>query len=232
MGETSPPFVPTSTRSPEELTVNENMGRGLTNFSLGLSRTFSNMAEALKPGAPLAFTYHHNRLDAYLPLAIAILDAGLVCSASLPCPAEMSASIHINGTGSSIIDTVFVCRSTGSVPRFWLADGAAGIAELVASDLEQLKKGGVSPSRGDTRCITYGHLLRLVVWHLRGYWDRELSIDDRLARVRQTAVNIATPEAVEAYLDARGKVRTGQLEMHISEAAESYDPDDSELVQF
>mgnify|MGYP001769414628 CR=1 FL=1 len=29
----------------------------------------------------------------------------------------MGASIHINGTGSSIIDTVFVCRSTGLYPR-------------------------------------------------------------------------------------------------------------------
>ena len=122
--------------------------------------------------------------NAYLPLAIAILDAGLVCSASLPCPAEMGASIHINGTGSSIIDTVFVCRSTGSLPRRWLADDPAGIAGLVAGDLEQLRKGGVNPTRGDTRCITYGHLIRMVVWRLRGQWDRELPMDDRLARLQ------------------------------------------------
>ncbi len=29
----------------------------------------------------------------------------------------MGASIHISGTGSSIIDTVFVCRSTGVMQR-------------------------------------------------------------------------------------------------------------------
>ena len=75
---------------------------------------------ALKPGLSLAFTYHHNDLSAYSPVAVAILDAGLACTASLPCPAEMGASIHINGTGSSIIDTVFVCRSTGTISRKWL----------------------------------------------------------------------------------------------------------------
>lgn len=75
------------------------------------------MAMALKPGAALVFTYHHNDLASYYPLAVAIFDAGMTCSTSLPCPAEMGDSIHINGTGSSIIDTVFVCRSTGTVSR-------------------------------------------------------------------------------------------------------------------
>ena len=56
------------------------------------------MAKALKPGAPLAFTYHHNKIGAYYAVGIAILDAGLTCSVSLPCPAEMAGSIHIRGT--------------------------------------------------------------------------------------------------------------------------------------
>ena len=74
-------------------------------------------------------------LQHYHPFAVAILDVGLTCSASLPCPAEMGASIHINGTGSSIIDTVFVCRSTGSVPKKWVVDSIKGVAELVEEDL-------------------------------------------------------------------------------------------------
>ena len=48
---------------------------------------------------------------------MAILDAGLTCSASLPCPAEMGGSIHIHGTASSIVDTVFVCRDRGTTAR-------------------------------------------------------------------------------------------------------------------
>ena len=106
-------FSEVSTRNTGELTGNINMSRGLEHFAAGLSAVFQKMAIALKPGAPLAFTYHHNKLDAYYPIAAAILDAGLTCSASLPCPGEMGASIHISGTDSSIIDTVFVCRSQG-----------------------------------------------------------------------------------------------------------------------
>jgi adenine-specific DNA methylase len=60
------------------------------------------MAAALKPGGPLAFTFHHNKLEAYYAVGMAILDAGLVCTASFPCPAEMGGSIHIHGTTSSI----------------------------------------------------------------------------------------------------------------------------------
>ena len=91
-------------------------------------RPFQNYP-VLKPGGPLVFTYHHNRLEAYLPLALAILDSGMTCSGSIPCPGEMGASIHIHGTGSSIVDTVFVCsRNGGTQAAQRLFSGA--IAEL------------------------------------------------------------------------------------------------------
>ncbi len=108
-------FVNHTTRSANELTGNVTMGRDLAHFTAGLSAVFCRMSAALKPGSPLAFTYHHNRIDAYYPVGVAILDTGLTCSASLPCPAEMGGSIHIHNTDSSIIDTVFVCRSTGKI---------------------------------------------------------------------------------------------------------------------
>ena len=172
-----------STRNPQELTGNEDMGRGLDHFAQGLSSVFQKMAIALKPGAPLVFTYHHNDLAAYYPIAVAILDAGLTCSASLPCPAEMGASIHINGTGSSIIDTVFVCRSTGTVPRKWVVDSIDGVAELVNEDLAKLRSGNVKPTAGDMRCIAYGHLIRLAIWNLRKTWDKNADINKRLSAV-------------------------------------------------
>jgi putative DNA methylase len=176
-------FASPSTRNPQELTGNDDMGRGLDHFTQGLSAVFQKMATALKPGAPLAFTYHHNHIAAYLPVAVAILDAGLTCSASLPCPAEMGASIHINGTGSSIIDTVFVCRSTGTVPRKWLVDSIDRVAELVKEDLAALRLGNVKPTGGDMRCIAFGHLVRLAIWNLRKGWDRNVGVNRRLATV-------------------------------------------------
>lgn len=167
IGINNPPFEKISTRDYGELTGNENMGRGIFHFTQGLSSIFQRMANALKPGSPLVFTYHHNNIDAYFPIAVAILDSGLTCSASLPCPAEMGASIHISGTKSSIIDTVFVCRSTGKITRKLIIDTAEGISHLVAEDIEQLKSGGVNPTQGDIRCIIFGHLVRLAIWFLR-----------------------------------------------------------------
>jgi hypothetical protein len=141
------------------------------------------MAKALKPGSPLAFTYHHNKIEAYYPVAVAILDAGLTCSASIPCPAEMGASIHINGTGSSIIDTVFVSRSTGVLKRKWLADSPQAVAKIVEEDLAHLKAGNVKPTPGDIRCITFGHMIRLAIWSLRSQWDKKQPTASRLAVV-------------------------------------------------
>jgi len=178
-----PGFQRASTRDRDELTGNTTMDRGLIHFLEGISRVFQNMALSLKPGAPLVFTYHHNDINAYIPLAVALLDAGLVCTASLPCPGEMGASIHINGTGSSIMDTVFVCRSTGRVPRRSIVSTPEEIAALVRLDLMKLEAGGVRYSQGDIRCITYGHLIRLAVWHLRKEWPKNEDADTRMAKI-------------------------------------------------
>lgn len=185
VGKTSPAFVNPSTRNADELTGNENMGRDIVHFTEGLSNAFQRMAKALKPGHPLAFTYHHNDIRAYAPVAVGILDAGLTCSASLPCPAEMGASIHISGTSSSIIDTVFVCRSTGVVPRQWLTETPAGVAKIVDTDLAKLRCGNVEPTPGDIRCIAYGHLIRLAIWSLRKGWDMSRNTEARITCVER-----------------------------------------------
>jgi adenine-specific DNA methylase len=49
-----------TTRRPEELAGNRTLARGLVDFAEGLSVVFRRMALALKPGRPLAFTYHHS----------------------------------------------------------------------------------------------------------------------------------------------------------------------------
>ncbi len=167
------------------------MGKGLSHFTEGVSAVFTRMSHALKPGAPLAFTYHHNTLEAYYPIAVSILDAGLTCTASIPCPAEMGGSIHISGTGSSIIDTVFVCRSTGRIPRRWIVNTSAEMANLVHEDLEQLRQGNVKPTQGDMRCITYGHLIRLSIWRLRQSWQRERPTDEKITMVAECVQALA-----------------------------------------
>ncbi len=201
IGKSEPAFKSASTRNANELTGNENMQRGLTDFAEGISSVFSKMADALKPGSPLVFTYHHNDLSAYHPIAVAILDSGLTCSASLPCPAEMGASIHINGTGSSIIDTIFVSRKTGKVPRRWLPESPEGLALLVSEDLEKLLLGKVKLTRGDIRCIVFGHLTRLAIWHLRKGWEKNSNTAKKLEMVDDWISDFGGLSSVERHIN-------------------------------
>ena len=210
-----------STRSPRELTGNVTEERGLDHFTEGLAASYSRMARALKPGAPLTFTFHHNKLDAYYAVGIAILDARLVCSASLPCPAEMGGSIHIHGTASSIIDTVFVCRSTGSVPRRWLADTPDELASIVADDLALLGAAGRTPTRGDTRCIVFGHLTRLAVWNLRLGWDRTLTTPQKIAAFAAAVAGFPAPDSIIAAVQPKA-TPPGPLFASIRDQEEQY----------
>ncbi len=197
-------FDRVSTRAAEELTGNVTKSRGLNHFTEGLANVYRRMAEALKPGAPLAFTYHHNQLEAYFAVGVAILDSGLTCSASLPCPAEMGGSIHIHGTASSIVDTVFVCRDRGQAPRQWLFKTADQLATIVAHDLAQLSEAGREPTRGDTRCIIFGHLTRMAIWNLREDWHRTLRTGAKLERFAYAVSQLADPEKILEHL-ASGK---------------------------
>ena len=94
----------------------------------------------------------------------------------------MGGSIHIHGTGSSIVDTVLVCRTTGNSRRRWLFETSEGLARVVSADLSLLTDAGRVPTVGDTRCIAFGHLTRMGVWTLRPEWDSTLPMRDKIAR--------------------------------------------------
>jgi hypothetical protein len=115
----------------------------------------------------------------------------------------MGGSIHIHGTASSIVDTVFVCRKTGSVPRRWLFDSADELAEIVAHDLAQLAEAGRKPTAGDTRCIIFGHLTRMAIWNLRKHWDERLLTEKKLERFAEAVRALADPEQLLARLAER-----------------------------
>ena len=191
----------TTTRHAQELTGNETASRDLAHFTEGLAAVFTRSARALKPGAPLVFTYHHNRQEAYSAAGVAILDAGLTCSASLPCPAEMGGSIHIHGTGSSILDSVFVCRDRGQTPRAWLFDDAADLARIMTGELAELRSAGMKPSTGDIRCAAFGHITRMTIWRLRPTWNTTLSTKTKLGLFRDAMNALATVDDVARLME-------------------------------
>jgi adenine-specific DNA methylase len=184
LSEDWPAFRAESTRSKWELTGNETLGRDLVHFTGGLSQIFQHYSAALKTDAPFVFTYHHNDPGAYIPVVVAILDAGLDCSATLPAVAEMSASMHILGTGSSVLDTVFVCRHTLNHRQ------GTDIEILLSQDAEMMRRASVRLTRGDLRCLLAGHLARLTINRLRSGWDHEASIARKMSAGRQAVMEL------------------------------------------
>lgn len=201
MGGEFPGLELETTRHADELTGNETAERDIEHFAEGLAAVYSRMAAALKPGAPLAFTYHHNKQEAYLAAAMGILDAGLTCTASLPCPAEMGGSIHIHGTGSSIVDTVFICRDVRAAPNYTLVENAAQLATLMTRELAELTAAGMKPTAGDIRCIAFGHIARMAIWKLRPGWKISRPTTEKLEAIRVAMDGIATVEDVRAALE-------------------------------
>jgi excisionase family DNA binding protein len=176
-------FDALSTRTAGELTGNRTAGRDLAHFCEGLSRVYRAAACALKPGGLFAFTYHHNNVEAYLPVAVALLDAGVTATASLPCPAEMAASLHIARTGSSVVDTILCSRKErpGVVrPKHTVAD----VPALLRDQAAQLRSGGVKPTVGDLRCMALGLLTIVAINGLGLGWDASKPVEDRLLRTR------------------------------------------------
>ena len=67
-------------------------------------------------------------------------------------------------------------------------------------DLAKLRAGNVKPTAGDTRCIAYGHLIRLAIWNLRKTWDKNLDTDKRLSPVSSWLLSFGGWAEVERHL--------------------------------
>jgi hypothetical protein len=126
----------------------------------------------------------------------------LTCSASPPCPAEMGGSIHIHGTASSILDTVFVCRDRGAVRRAWLFDDAEDLAGILAKEIAELRAAGMKPTAGDIRCMALGHMTRMAIWRLRPSWDATLPTGRKLTICRKAMDALASVASVTEHLGA------------------------------
>ena len=180
LGSVHPEFLPETTRTAGELTGNETAGRGLEGFTDGLSAVFTTFAAALKPGAPFVFTFHHNDPHAYVPLVVAILDAGLTCTAVLPAAGEMAASLHIAGTSSSVLDSVFVCRRRGDRVAHASDAGNRDIRAALCSDLDSMSDAGLPPRQGDVRCLLAGHIAAHAIRVLAPEWVRSDPLERRM----------------------------------------------------
>jgi hypothetical protein len=139
----------------------------------------------------------------------------------------MGASIHINGTGSSVVDTVFVCRSTGVVPARWIVSQPKDLGNLIRNEIAELRQGGLTATQGDIRCICYGHLIRLAIWNLRQHWDRRHSTETRMRAIRTWLSDFGGVASVWDHINASGQSTASKQSWRsvsaVAEDSESYE---------
>jgi len=78
--------------------------------------------------------------------------------------------------------------------------GNVQYAELMDFCLGKLQEGRLKPTRGDTRCIIFGHLVRMTIWHLRATWDGSRSAKRKLTTVSEYLARLPQPGEIEARL--------------------------------
>lgn len=201
----TPFFAQQTSQSDDEVTGNVTGGRGIDFFAEALSGVYRAATSALKPGGPFVFTYHHNDLQSYAALIVAVLDAGLVPIVTLVCPSEMRGSIHINSSDSSRVDTVFVLRKPPTVGV--VGDRDTPVNERLTEHVQNLVDAHLKVTNGDRRCIRHGLLAEETIRALAPGWDATAPIEVRMGAARKTLVALSEDAGVDvpqqpAVLDA------------------------------
>jgi adenine-specific DNA methylase len=165
----TPFFKRTSTKTDDDAVGSGSEGSvDIVEFTGRLSTVFEAAAKALKPGAPFCFTYHHNDLDAYAPLVVACLNAGLVPTAVFASPSEMRSSTHIHKRNAATVDTLFVLRKPPIQDPSHRSpdDDIVGIRRHLAA----LRRVGLKPTDADRDCLRSGQLAARAMVELADDW--------------------------------------------------------------
>lgn len=192
LASTTPYFGGSSSKTPDDA-----VGSGgddavdIVEFTGRLSTVFEAATRALKPGAPFCFTYHHNELDAYAPLVVACLNAGLVPTAVYACPSEMRSSTHIHQRNAATVDTLFVLRKPPVAVE--ASDDVFGDKGL-RRHLAALRRVGLRPTDADRECLRSGQLAVRAMLELVPDWPPCSDLDELFALTSTTLRRLAGRE--------------------------------------
>lgn len=162
-----------TTRSDRDAVGDANVD--LAEFAARLSEVYAAAAVALKDGGAFCFTYHHNDLEAYAPVVMACLDAGLSPSAGYACPTEVRASTHIRGRAASTVDGVFVLRKTA----LQLAEPGEFGSRWVSGRIAALRAAGVTVTDADRACVKHTAKALAAIAALHPGWDHTAPAAER-----------------------------------------------------
>jgi hypothetical protein len=117
----------------------------------------------------------------------------------------MNASLHIAGTQSSVLDSVFVCRRKKHGPRAdrqaeLLLGAAAECRSSLRRDAQLMAAAGVRVAKGDLRCLGAGHIARLAVNFAARIWVPRSKISERMRVAGQVVKQIASQVELESLV--------------------------------
>ena len=85
------------------------------------------------------------------------------------------------------------------------------------------------PTRGDARCITSGHLIRLAIWNLRHEWRPQLPTSEKVELIRKAVASLGGAASVERLLPDDLKRFAGSRESGVREANGTYGASQPEI---
>jgi hypothetical protein len=87
----------------------------------------------------------------------------------------------------------------------------------------------LEPTQGDIRCIVFGHLIRLAVWHLRTGWNASLNAPERTKAVAEWISNFGGLEAVQQELQENFTTANRTQNWEVQESAGAYGKKSDEI---
>ncbi|MFX0101665.1 MAG: DUF1156 domain-containing protein [Candidatus Hodarchaeota archaeon] len=116
-----PNFKPELTPDEPEVVKNPFQNKGDIEYQAGLVKIFKECHEKLKHDGILAFTFHHQGIEAWIAILNSIFKSNFIISNVYPIQAEMGSSAHIFRKENVESDILFVCRkrNVDPKPREW-----------------------------------------------------------------------------------------------------------------
>ncbi|KUK03199.1 MAG: hypothetical protein H5T93_03940 [Pseudothermotoga sp.] len=109
-----------------------------------LKKAFKEIARVLKPNGIATIVYTHKSTSGWETLINALLDSGLIPTASWPIDTEMKARLLAKGNAALSSSKYFVCRKMERKETGWLNEVKDEIKKHITKKLEKLWEEGVS----------------------------------------------------------------------------------------
>lgn len=194
-----PWFEPEYCDRAHEIVENRKDAKTSKDFRVALTKVFTQCYQVLKDDGLLIFTFHHNRLAGWAPIAQALLDAGFYVSAAPIVRSEGKSGFH-SSEGNIKYDAVLVCRKRDRL--IWVADWE-NIDESIRSSarywIRRLIKGEMALNRVDITVITMAKCFEYALRHIPHltYQGRQISLDEVLEKAWRGAEEIAVEMETE-----------------------------------